>query len=324
VPIERYGQALEIIVKPPSECDVTDFVALARYRKLRATAFQLLRGDEEHSIWEQMVTLFWRDASYRLFNEARRTASDERPNAAISGLLGEFLDAAYILFEVTAISRLTDPPSSEPERGLVSLPTILQLLRDNRELITREMFVAFDGSPYDPTPPMTTERFTEVRWVAREPWDDSEQRHLLFDRLSRRSPDRRKRSDLVHSKVLTMLERKLAIPTIRSIRSHRNKVISHAADRASRTGLTPLGLSMASIDEAHLALLQVTETLATALTGEILIGGPVPQPQFDFLEKIDLPFAFRDDLGELEAYFFSHLRVREDWSRDAVSTVLGR
>ena len=74
-------------MKPAAECDVTDTGALLKYRDLRMTVFDLLRGDEDHSIWEQMVTLFWRDATYRVFNEARRTASEARPNAAISGLL---------------------------------------------------------------------------------------------------------------------------------------------------------------------------------------------------------------------------------------------
>lgn len=311
-------------MKPAAECDVTDTGALLKYRDLRVTAFELLRGDEDHSIWEQMVTLFWRDATYRMFNEARRTASEARPNAAISGLLGEYIDAAYILFEVTAISRLTDQPQDDPERGLVSLPTILKLVRDNRSLITREMFVAFDGVPYDPIPVAPAEHFTGVRWVAREPWEVSEERHTLFDRLSRRTPDRRTRQDQVHRKVLASIADRLSSPTLSVIRSHRNKVISHAADHASRAGLSPLALSLASIDVAHRSLLEATETLATILIGEILIGGPVPQPQYDFLDKLDMPFVFQDDLAGLNDHFSTHLLERERWSRNAVEEVLGR
>lgn len=310
-------------MKPATECDVTDVGALLKYRTLRSSAYDLLRGDEDHSIWEQMVTLFWRDATYRVFNEARRTASETRPNAAISGLLGEYIDAAYILFEVTAISRLTDQPHDDPHRGLVSLPTVLKLARDNRGLITREMFVAFDGVPYDPTP-VATEHFTGVRWGAREPWEVSEERHNLFDRLSRRTADRRTRQDQVHRKVFSSISDRLCSQTLSVIRSHRNKVISHAADHASRGGLAPLTLSMASIDKAHRALLQATETLATILIGEILIGGPVPQPQFDFLDRLDLPFAFSEDMAPLSEHFSAHMSDRERWSRDAVDEVLGR
>jgi hypothetical protein len=311
-------------MKPVSECDVSDRERLASYRKLRDTAFELLRGDEDHSIWEQMVTLFWRDATYRIFNEARRSASDARPNAAVSGLLGEYIDAAYLLFEVTGISRLTDEAQDDASRSLVSLPTILKLVRDNRELITREMFVAFDGTPYDWTPKEPPKWVSGVRWVAREPWEISQERHELFDRLSRRTPNRRARSDQVHSRVTVAIARRLSGPTISGIRAHRNKVISHAASHSSRAGLTPLALSLASIDSAHQSLLEATEALSVILLGEIMIGGPVPQPENDFLDRLHLPFAFGGDLAELEHHFYQHLQDRERWSRTAVEAVLGR
>lgn len=311
-------------MKPENECDVSDHARLTSYRRLRATAFELLRGDEDHSIWEQMVTLFWRDATYRIFNEARKSASDARPNAAVSGLLGEYIDASYLLFEVTGISRLTDEAQVDASRSLVSIPTILKLVRDNRGLITREMFVAYDGIPYDWKPKELQNWTAGVRWVAREPWEVSEERHNLFDRLSRRSPERRARGDQVHSRVLAAIARRLSGPTISSVRAHRNKVISHAASHSSRAGLKPLALSLASIDSAHRSLLEATEALSVILLGEIMIGGPVPQPQYDFLDRLDLPFAFGDDLAGLEQHFFQHLKDRERWSSSAVEAVLGR
>jgi hypothetical protein len=312
-------------VKRAKNCDVSDAAALRTYRKFRARTQELLKGDEDHSIWAQLVALFWTDATYRLFNEARRRATEEKPNGAISSLLGGYIDDAYVAAEVGSIGRLTDPAAETPERGVVSLPTLLSLVRAHRHVITRENFVAFDGAPYDPTVSKAagqTALRPGVRWVAREPWDDSEDRHLLFDRLSRKAPANRKRSDIIHRKVLSACEQRLAIEPIRLVRKHRNKVISHAADRTSRGSLDRLKVSLASLDDAHRALLEVAEVLSMICRGEILVGGPVAIPQGLHLEGIDLPFAFPGDVDRLESVWQDHTLAREAWSNGALESVL--
>lgn len=319
--------AQESGMKPLDECDVGGTATLAAYRTFRVQAHQLLKGDPEQSVWTQLVSLFWRDATYRTFNEARRTATAARPNSAIAPLLGEFIDESYVLGEVTSVARLTDPPSDDPSRGVVSLPTILRLVRANRDVITREMFVAFDGAPYDFASAAAVARTAVrpgVRWVAREPWDDAEDRHVLFDRLSRSHPSKRHRDDKIHKAVLASCEKRLAIDPIRSIRQHRNKIISHAADAASRGGIAALGLTLAAIDQVHRALLEVAQALSTMAIGEILVGGPIAIPQFDVLEGLEHPFAFADDLNQLQEYWATLTRDRDAWSRQAVEAVLGR
>jgi hypothetical protein len=313
------------VVKQIRKCDVSNADSLRAYRKFRAQAQELLKDDEDHSIWAQVVSLFWADATYRLFNEARRPATADKPNGAISPLLGPFIDDAYVASEVGSIGRLTDPAVDIPERGVVSLPTLLSLVRAHRHVITRENFVAYDGAPYDPSPSKAAARAAfrpGVRWVAREPWDDAEDRHVLFDRLSRKAPDKRKRGDIIHSKVLAACEQRLAIEPIRLVRKHRNKVMSHAADRASRNGLTRLKVSLASLDQAHRVLLEVAEVLSLVCRGEVLIGGPVAIPQGAHLEGIDLPFAFPEDMERLESEWQAHTTAREAWSDEALDSVL--
>ncbi|MFN3780059.1 MAG: AbiU2 domain-containing protein [Brevundimonas aurantiaca] len=310
-------------MKPLEDCDIADKTELAAYRALRERAHDLLRGDEEHSIFAQLIDFNWRDAIYRIINEARRTVSADRKNAAVAPVLGEFIDQSYVMGVVAAVGRLTDPPSIDSGKGVVSLPTVLRLLRDHHDLVRREMFVCFDGVPYDPTP---QEEPWEpgVRWVARTPQDISGDRHALFDRLSRKTPDRRARTDVVHRKVLAAMEDRLAHRAIAGIRRHRNKVVSHAADATSRAGSERFGLSLATVDDAGRALIEVTETLATILTGEILIGMPVPVATFDILEDFSEPFAFDSDLEALQDLWDHTARTREGWSETAVSAVLGR
>ena len=71
-------------------------------------------------------------------------------------------------------------------------------------------------------------------------------------------------------------------------------------------------------------LIEVTETLATILTGEILVGMPVPVATFDVLEHFAEPFAFESDLEALQDLWDETTRTREGWSEAAVEAVLGR
>lgn len=307
----------------PTECDVANKADLTAYRDLRARAFALLRTDEEHSVWAQIIEFNWLDATFRIINEARRNATGAHPNAAIAPLLGEFVDQAYVMGVVGAVGRLTDPPSEDAVRGVVSLPTVLRMLRDNLTLFRREIFVSHDGVPYDPTAPAEVWE-PGVRWVAHGPHDISADRHALFDRLSRKTPDKRSRSDVVHFRVLAGLEDRLAHPSIIKIRRHRNKVVSHAADATARAGIGKLGLSLADVDDTARALIEITEVLATILTGEILVGSPIPIAQFDVLEHLGEPFAFQSDLTDLQSLWDETVRMREGWSDDALRNVLGR
>jgi len=293
----------------------------------RAQAKTVLKDDPDHSIWEQVVAMFWRDAAYRIFNEARRHADAKKPNAAIAPLLGEFVDQAYVWGEIVAIGRLTDPAADDPARGVVSLPTVLKLVRDQRDSLTRELFVTYDGTPYDSEPGKAAARAAispGVRWVAREPWEDAEDRHALFDRLSRKAPDKRRPDDIVHRAVLTACETRLRVPAIRKFRKLRNKVVSHAASAESRGDLGAFGLSMAAVDEAHRAVIEVTETLSAVALGEILVGGPVAIPQYDVLKDLEHPFAFAGDLDRLQGLWSDHTKERDGWSAGAVAAVLSR
>jgi uncharacterized protein (DUF2267 family) len=310
-------------VTPPEDCDIADQTDLAAYRALRERAHGLLRRDEEHSIFAQIIDFNWWDATYRVINEARRTVDADRKNAAVAPVLGEFIDQSYVMGVVAAVGRLTDPASEDEGRGVVSLPTVLRLLRDNHSLVRREMFVCFDGAPYDPTAPEEPWE-PGVRWAARGPHDISRDRHELFDRLSRKSLHRRERTDVVHRKVLAALEDRLSHTAITGIRRHRNKVVSHAADATSRGGIERFGLKLETVDQASRALIEVTETLATILTGEILVGMPVPVATFDVLEHFAEPFAFDSDLAALQALWDETTRTREGWSEAAVAAVVGR
>lgn len=303
-----------------SDCDISDKTFLAEFRAFRDRVAELLRGDEEHSISAQLLELFWHDATFRTFNEARRTNTADRRNAAIAPLLANYLDNAYIQSEVLAVSRLTDPPAEEAKLGVVSLPTVIKVLRDNIHLVTREMYVCYDGLPFDCEAAAADEHaatpfVSGVRWMAVPPSDYSRWAHNVFDRLSGKAADRRHREDRIKPGVLRWLERQIQGEDISKIRLHRNKVLAHKADRTSR-GAGPaarLGLSLNGIDALHKRLLNVAEVLSWATLGEVLVGTPIATPQYDQLEGLDSVFAFPEDLESLENLWRAMSAEKENW-----------
>jgi hypothetical protein len=310
---------------PASSCDVVDKVRLAQFRKFREQASYLLKDDEDHSIWAQLLQLFWHDAAFRSFNEARRTNTAERKNAAIAPVLARYIDNAYVEGEVLGISRLTDPHNEDAGRGVVSLPTIIKLLRDNQACITRETFVCYDGLPFDDKAAAEMENaavpYVEgVTSMPVQPSDYSRWAHELFDRLSGKPPHRRHRDDTVKPGLLKWLNRQLQGADIQKIRQHRNKVLAHPADRASRGGgaADRLGLTLNAIDALHRRLLEVGEVLSWVCLGEELVGSPIPIPQFDQFEGFDRVFAFPEDLPSLGRFWSEMTSDREDWARSAL------
>ena len=50
------------------------------------------------------------------------------------------------------IRRLTDPNETNPKKTIISLPRIINDIKQNIHLLTREHFIAGDGLPYDYKP----------------------------------------------------------------------------------------------------------------------------------------------------------------------------
>jgi hypothetical protein len=128
-----------------SECDVNDKTNLEEYRRKRTAWAYLMEHDPEQSVTAQITSLLWQDATFRLFNEMRAGAPGSRPPTITSPLLAEALDSGYVTNMILGIGRLVDRG-----RDVVSLRRVLNEVRANRSLITREAYVCFDGMRFDP------------------------------------------------------------------------------------------------------------------------------------------------------------------------------
>src|SRR3546814_1313959 len=94
--------------------------------------------------------MLWEDMVFRTINECRRLA-DKSPSQSVgfNRDVASFVDSGYVAKQLLAIRRLTEIT----KRGdAITLPRILDDMKSNADLFTREIYVCHDGLPFDPGP----------------------------------------------------------------------------------------------------------------------------------------------------------------------------
>ena len=299
----------------PENCGV-DAARVIAFRELRDQILGLLETDPQ-SIRKQLSELFWQDATFRLFNLARRFSTPGQEKSAVAGLLANYLDTAYVTREVVEVSRLLERPGPDPAKGVISLPAVVELLRKGTLVITRDVYVCHDGLPYDYEAAAAADFRKHLaagggfRWSSTEP-TQSEFAHATFDRLSGKRPEDRQPSDTLKPGLLRWLERHLVCDEAAKILRLRNKVFAHAANSHSRGGgWEREGISLNDVDAVHKRILEVAEVLSTSVSGDTLT--PAAVPQFDILDGLSRPFIAEADRAELYEAWASYTHEREQW-----------
>lgn len=311
-----------------SECDVENCKALAIYRAMRQRWLHWLNDDDQHAVWKQIYAMTWSDAVFRTVNEARRFSTPTDPTAASNGMLAEFIDLGYVATQTVAIWRLMDDRDD-----VISLRRVLDSISRNRHLITREIYVAHDGLPYDPAAAQaryyagwTVEQMEQFHGLPTEGPDafgTSDLLHTAFDRLSGKSPEKRSRTDTIDPRVFDTLQAWLNDPVFQKLITIRHNFVAHAADEKSRaaTGLDKIGVTLGEIERAHTMLVKTAEVITSQLLYDAHHGQVVPIPQLDQLGHLDKPFAPPTALGELSGWWHKHMDDRAKWTKGSFDLI---
>lgn len=304
---------------PVDRCDVQDKAKLVDFRKARAEWVELLEKDPLHSVSRQLSALVWQDAVFRLFNEAWRLENPDEPSAATVPLLAEAVVNGYVANLVLGVSRLTDKADygKSGARNVVSLKRLVEEIKSKRDLITREVFVCYDGLVYDVNsipPPSQRGGGGFVRVEIGGPFDclTPTLLHEHFDALSGVDPGARSRSDKIADAAFDEVETILACPEIEKIRELRNKVIAHAADPISRAHLTSFGFKL---DEAKVALHALCWAYHRVQINLLWnsSGGVMPIPQFDIFDRMDSALLRPGQIAGLPPFWEQLIAEREQW-----------
>lgn len=315
---------------PVEKCDVRDLDRLRKFREKRAEWISWLHGDDPHSIWGQIHALLWDDVLFRTVNDLRRHAIDfPSGRVGFNSAVLRMFDAGFVTTQVTAIRRLTDPQWNQPHKGVISLRRLIDDIRNNRQLMTRELYVSYDGLPYEPAP-------VRDAWVAKRlasgnlngvemrqttgpgAWGTSELVHEGFDKLAKSSgAGYRSRTDLVSKEWFDWLDTRLDICD--DVRKFADKFVAHAAEPHSRAGLTDAqtGVSLDRLRECHKVIYQVAAFINGPLLWESS-HGTVPTPQYNHLENIEKGWIAQKELSKAHEYWNRNLCEITKWEAESL------
>jgi hypothetical protein len=315
---------------PIEDCDAVDKDVLGMFREKRAEWVFWLRGDDQHSVWNQIYNMMWNDTVFRIHvNECRRLGEEpSEPRAARNGALARFLDQGYVATQVLAIRRLVEPAAGNDVRQPVSIKRVLRDIRQHRHLLTRENYIAFDGLPYD----YSTERrawydahakelstgggvgFHSMATEGPEAWSISADLHEHFDKLSGVDPDCRQRTDVLAEGVFEQISNEIALEEIREIGTYADKFIAHASDPLSRAvvGDREMAISMDKLAKCQKALISASQMICGQLLWDAS-SSPIPTPQYDVLESLELPWVPKEALEELHGLWHERVKEVESW-----------
>ena len=314
---------------PVEECDVCDLDSLRQLRVKRAEWITWLRGDDPHSIWRQITALLWDDVLFRTVNDLRRAALEEPiEGVGFNDAVLRLFDAGFVTTQVTTIRRLTDRQPSDPTKGVISLRRLVADIRDHRHLLRRDLYVSYDGLPYDPAPvrdawiekKAAAGTLNGVEWLTTTgptAWGTSQMVHDNFDKLSERGTAKRSRDDLIALQWFDWLGSCLDL--CHDIRRYTDKFVAHAAEPSSRAGLTQeqTGVTLDRLRLCQRAIYQVAAFVYGPLLWEGSYGA-VPIPQYDHLENLEKGWVAKDALEAANEHWARNLQAIETWESQSL------
>lgn len=116
-------------------------------------------------------------------------------------LIAHLMSSGYFSSQVLATRRLLD---GRPD--VISLRRLIDDIRKNRNLITREIYVSFDGTAYAPELPELTSPGLQAADSPFSEWNRSRVRHERFDKLSKVSLEKRARDNKIHDSAFLKMD----------------------------------------------------------------------------------------------------------------------
>ena len=108
----------------------------------------ILAGDDQFSIQNQLLSIAWDDAIYRSFNEGLRLNQRRKLPLKLPASLIELIHDRYFISQVIFFRRLFEKKASRTHKEVYSLQTLISDIKKHSEHITRENYVCYDGTPY--------------------------------------------------------------------------------------------------------------------------------------------------------------------------------
>ncbi|WP_434653382.1 hypothetical protein J3P96_21145 [Pseudomonas sp. R3-56] len=294
------------------QCDVhkSQQKALVNYRQLRSKCLEAIRGSAENSITKQIHQLAWNSAVFHSLNEARRIESERKVNGAMWNLIVD----GYAHIAALGIRRLVDH-----HKDSNSIKRVLLDLEANTHLLSREMFVCYDGLPYDHEAAelrrlaaRDLKTLGKATWVSTTGPDagfSSKRRHEIFDSIADGS---RKigRSQPISVKIIDRLKAMLSSDVVKKVCTMADKIFAHPEKRSSSS---LVHANYHEVIEALGIVSQVTQFISATLLDDAAFGSLVPIPQGDVFEYLDQAWVRKASIDDLNSFWNDLTASLEPW-----------
>ncbi len=146
---------------------------------------------ESNSLLNQWFAMLLSEMSFRVVRE--ECAKD--PTSILNvPIVAHLLNSGYFSSQVLATRRLLD---TRDKNDIISLRRLINDIHKNLDLITREVYVSFDGTAYAPELPEVEIPGLQPAQSPFSEWNRSRVRQERFDKLSKVLPENRARDNKI-------------------------------------------------------------------------------------------------------------------------------
>lgn len=257
----------------PEDCDVKNIDRLRTFQPILERWKTILSGDDPHSIEQQLIKIAGDDALYRSFNEGLWLNQKRKNPLPLPATLIELIHDRYFYSQVLLLRRLFEKKATKQKLDVFSLRTVLAEMKNHKDIIVRETYVCYDGTPY---------AIEECRHDWRVEANCSH-RHRVFDSLCTPLTSSRSREDKIDICIIESCDAEIS-KVIKRLEYYSNKYFAHASDIANREPTEkelPL-LSLGYLQRLHKSAIWLSQTLGKI--ADQLVLTEVPTPVFDQFE----------------------------------------
>ncbi|MFH1653716.1 MAG: hypothetical protein ABIE74_06635 [Pseudomonadota bacterium] len=268
---------------------------------------------DEHAICKQLYQMSWDYALFLVVGELGKIASQHpKPNIGFNEPILNLLVSGFVTTQAFFIRRLVDK-----RKDVISLCRLIDDMKENIDVITRENYVCINGLSYDFDEPRKEQKRGFTILDAKDAWPESKIRHEEFDKLSGVDENKRNKCDKIKESFFDDLNKKLE--TCKDIQKYSNKYMAHAADEESRNKLSEdeKRVTLNKIDECHKAIFQVFSALLWVLKNESMIS-PIPCPQYDHLKNLDKAWADDEMMAKARDIWNKRMKEVQNWKNTSL------
>ncbi|AIF52881.1 hypothetical protein [Pelosinus sp. UFO1] len=287
----------------PEECDVKNIARLREFRLILSRWKTILAGNDPHSVREQLTQIAWDDAIYWSLNEGLGINERRTKPLPLPASLVELIHDRYFQSQVLLFRRLFERKATKPKDEVYSLCTVLEEMKKHSNLIVRETYVCYDGTPY------------EVE-NCKHDWRIESQcshRHRVFDTLCQPFSGERNREDELNTSIIQLCEKEIS-DLLQRLKYYSNKYIAHASDMSNRkpAEIEPPLLSLGYLQDLHENAICLSQTIGKI--ADELVLAEVPTPIFDQFKGWE-HFFDKEIKAELYEIWRNRVALIRGWTR---------